>query len=426
MPSCARREIVAEAEVGVYHCVARCVRRAFLCGQDALTGRDFEHRRAWLQQRLEALAGVFAIDVLGFAVMANHLHVVLRTRPDIAAGWSDDEVAERWLDVFGGRRSDACPGREDELLALKRAMLLADPPRLAELRRRLASLSWLMRSLAEPLARQANREDDCSGRFWEGRFKCQALLDEAAVLACSVYVDLNPIRAGVAATPEDSQYTSAYERIAARQAEPVPDARTPEAAAHATVPATSPPAASTALSYDAASEGAAGWLAPIADDDARQARAERARAARVVEADPQPDLSGACSAAEPRRPVAQQSAVAQQSTVAPRPPVSRGRRASDRGFLPLELDDYLRLLDWTGRQLRRDCRRAGHGGVIPDHLAPILTRLAIRPEGWLDLVTGFGRWFHRAAGRVGALRERAARRGRRWLHGLEASRAAFV
>jgi hypothetical protein len=271
-----------------------------------------------------------------------------------------------------------------------------------------------MRSLAEPLARLANREDDCSGRFWEGRFKCQALLDEAAVLACSVYVDLNPIRAGVAATPEDSQYTSAYERIAARQAEPVPDARTLAAAAHATVPAPSPPAASTALSYDAASEGAAGWLAPIADDDARQARAARARAARVVEADPQPDLSGAGSAA------------AQQATVAPRPPVSRGRRASDRGFLPLELDDYLRLLDWTGRQLRRDCRRAGHGGVIPDHLAPILTRLAIRPEGWLDLVTGFGRWFHRAAGRVGALRERAARRGRRWLHGLEASRAAFV
>ncbi len=96
MPSYARREIVAEAEVGVYHCVARCVRRAFLCGQDALTGRDFEHRRGWLQRRLEALAGAFAIDVLGFAIMANHLHVVLRTRPDLAARWSDEDIADRW------------------------------------------------------------------------------------------------------------------------------------------------------------------------------------------------------------------------------------------------------------------------------------------------------------------------------------------
>ena len=74
-----------------------------------------------------------------------------------------------------------------------------------------------MRALAEPIAWRSNAEDKVTERFWEGRFKSQKLADETAVLACSAYVDLNLVRAGVAATPEVSQYTSAYERIAAEQ-----------------------------------------------------------------------------------------------------------------------------------------------------------------------------------------------------------------
>jgi hypothetical protein len=73
MPAYARREIVDNTEVGIYHCVSRCVRRAFLCGEDALTGRNFDHRKDWIRNRLEELAGAFAIDVLGFAVLSNHL-----------------------------------------------------------------------------------------------------------------------------------------------------------------------------------------------------------------------------------------------------------------------------------------------------------------------------------------------------------------
>lgn len=222
MPSYPRCQIVVSGEVGVYHCVARCVRRAMLCGDD--DGRSYEHRRQWIEDRLEQLAGVMAIEVCGFAVMSNHLHLVLRIRPDIADGWSAEEVAERWLRL-GVRRQNT-----DSLSANQRQKLAGDTDRISALRQRLANLSWFMRSLCEPIARRANREDGCSGRFWEGRFKSQALLDDAAVLACSIYVDLNPIRAGVAETPESSEHTSAYRRIQAMPAAKQRPSKPPAAA----------------------------------------------------------------------------------------------------------------------------------------------------------------------------------------------------
>ena len=96
MPTYARRQIVVEDQVGVYHCIARCVRRAFLCGLDPYTGQDYSHRKEWILDRLRELAGLFAIEVCGYSVMSNHLHLVLRIRPDIAGQWSADEIALRW------------------------------------------------------------------------------------------------------------------------------------------------------------------------------------------------------------------------------------------------------------------------------------------------------------------------------------------
>ncbi len=216
MPAYPRREIVAHDEVGVYHCITRCVRRAFLCGIDPTSGKDHDHRKNWIRERLEHLASVFAIDVCGYAVMSNHLHVVLRVRPDLVHAWTDEEIALRWRRLYPSR--DQATGLAVEPGEHDLAMIMSVPARVSELRDRLASLSWFMRCLNEPIARAANREDKCTGRFWEGRFKSQALLDEAAILACSVYVDLNPIRAGVAQTPEESEFTSAFDRIRSQRA----------------------------------------------------------------------------------------------------------------------------------------------------------------------------------------------------------------
>ena len=203
----ARAQLVPPGSDGIYHCVQRCVRRAFLCGVDHYTGHSFEYRKQWVEQRLGALAECFAISVHAYAVMSNHLHLVVQLAPEIAAGWSEGEVAARWVRLF--------PPQDDSEVAIeaKRQRLMSDPERLQVIRGRLSDLSWLMRCLAEPIARRANREDRCKGRFWEGRFKVQRLCDERALLAAMAYVDLNPIRAEIAQRLEDCTHTSAAARL---------------------------------------------------------------------------------------------------------------------------------------------------------------------------------------------------------------------
>jgi hypothetical protein len=142
MPAYARRQIVDEPQVGVYHCVSRCVRRAFLCGDDRFSGKNFDHRKLWLQERMEKLAGIVAVDVLGFSVMSNHLHLLLRIRPDIAAARSDEEVARRWWQLHPGRHHDDGTPAEPEPAEI--ALLLADAEALAKRRRQLSSLSCFM------------------------------------------------------------------------------------------------------------------------------------------------------------------------------------------------------------------------------------------------------------------------------------------
>ena len=290
----ARRQQVSLDHTPYYHCTTRCVRRAFLCGKDRYSGQDFDHRKEWLERRFVYLSRVFAIDLLAYAVMSNHYHVVIRVNMDRLSACSDDEVVKRWGMVFAVPQ--AVSAEQIELW-----------------RQRLGSLSWYMRCLNEPMARLANREDGCKGRFWEGRFRCQALLDEAGLLKCMVYVDLNPIRAAIASTPESSCHTSVKARL----------------------------------------ERTDGHLAPFAGD-----------------------------------------------------------QNSQNDALPLRQQDYLSLVDWTGRQLQSRKR-----GRIPEHLPPILQRVGIDNSLWISEMQHYGKWYYRAVGSLQALENYCQHLGQNWLKG---------
>ncbi len=383
MPRAPRAEQFDPSSVCIVHLVQRCVRRAYLAGADAVTGKNFEHRREWIRCRMERLASVFGIDVLTYAILSNHLHIVIRTRPDIVENWSDAEVALRWLRVFPGRRIDeqlADPTTNDvETLA-------NNTQRIQEIRTRLTNPSWFMKALSEPIARLANKQDEATGHFWEGRFKALAITDEAGLLACSMYVDLNPIRAAMAQTPEESVHTSAYDRIKSLQGATIPSAAA-ELVAIVTSEAgriirTSTPDQLRKKKADAKKRKGPSilrdaWLSPLTIN-------ERARSS------PQANTTGI--------------------------------RASDKGFLSLDLRDYLTLLDWTGRQ-----RGTVEKSDIPAELEPILKRIGIDGRMWADLVWRFKKYFgrSRAAGSPQSLKDLAAQNNRKFTRGQRAAAACF-
>ena len=206
----ARKQLISLVDTAYYHCISRCVRRAYLCGEDKLTGKSFEHRRGWVEDKLLALSQVFAIDICAYAIMSNHTHLVLFIDEANAKAWSSEEVLKRWHQLFKGTLLTQQFCRGDPIADALKSTL---NDTVECYRSRLMDISWFMRLLNERIARKANEEDNCTGRFWEGRFKSQALLDEPALAACMAYVDLNPVRAGVANTPESSAYTSVKARV---------------------------------------------------------------------------------------------------------------------------------------------------------------------------------------------------------------------
>jgi len=207
----ARKRLVSTEVTPFYHVVSRCVRRHFLCGVDPYTGKDYTARKEEIKDRLALLTEVFAVDVCSYAILSNHYHLVVHVDEQTALDWSPLEVAQRWIRLFTGPVLLRAFVAEQKLTETQQHVV---HNHIQDYRKRLCNLSWFMKCLNEPIARQANQEDNVTGHFWQARFSSQALLDEAAVLTAMAYVDLNPIRAGIAETPETSNFTSIQQRIA--------------------------------------------------------------------------------------------------------------------------------------------------------------------------------------------------------------------
>jgi len=265
--------------------------------------------------------------------------------------------------------------------------MVRDGGRIAEIRERLSNPSWFMRALAEPIARLANREDECTGRFWEGRFKAQAIRDEAGLLACSMYVDLNPIRAAMAMTPEESQHTSAFDRIEGMQGKKI---------------------ASMAAETVVLSTEEAGRIRRTSTPDQlreRRAKAKQGRRGASILRD------------------AWLAPLTLDERGVPGPQVSSTPvRASDKGFLSMSLADYLALLKWTGSH------RPSLGNVeATPQVKPILKRLGIDGSMWIDLVWKFKKYYQgSAAGLPDSLAQDAMAHQHRWRRGQRAVRRIFA
>ena len=208
-----RKELISLEDTPYYHITARCVRRAFLCGHDHQTGNNYEHRRKWIETRLHLLSSLFTIDIAAYAIMSNHYHIVVKLDPNQAKNWSKREIADRWSAVCKGSLLFQKYCQQMPLTTIEKESVNQE---LSIVRERLCNLSWFMKLLNEPLARQANKEDNCKGHFFEARYTSQALLTEEALLTCIAYVDLNPVRAKMAQTPETSDHTSIKARIKPR------------------------------------------------------------------------------------------------------------------------------------------------------------------------------------------------------------------
>jgi len=338
MARLARVEVFAADEIAVVHVMARTVRRCFLLGEDAVTGKNYDHRKQWIDDQLVHQAGHFGIDLLCQAILSNHIHLVLRSRPDVVAEWDDSEVARRWLMLCPVRRDENRKAMEPTEFELNH--IRHDKEKVAAIRHRLSDISWWMRLLSQNIAQRANKEDQEVGKFWQARYRAVRLLDETAILACAAYVDLNPIRAAIAETIEDSDYTSAQKRARELQR------------------------SLSQISLADASQ----------DQDAAVASASQsARHLSPV------DLSGRDF----------KTGVSETGPCGH----TQGQRCSDKGFLPMSAADYLSLLDWTARQVRSDKQ-----GATPPHLAPIFDRLGVSSEVWCHLVTHFGKLFSIVAG----------------------------
>ncbi len=369
MARLARVEIFAADEVAVVHVMNRTVRRCFLLGYDPVSGRNYDHRKVWIDEQLVHQARHFGIDLLCQAIMSNHLHLVLRSRPDVVQEWSDEEVARRWLMLCPERRDEDRRPMEPTEFEISR--IVNNKEKLASLRSRLSDISWWMRLLCQHIAQRANREDGEVGKFWQARYRAVRLLDEIAILSCAAYVDLNPIRAAMAQTISKSDFTSAQKRSRGLALQSQKDIQ-PEPALPDGLSGTTP-AAVRKCHVAAVDLRSAQHLAPV----------------ELNERNGQPGPDGNRD----------------------------GVRCSNKGFLPMSTAQYLSLLEWTTRQQRvtEACRK-------PKQIRRLFKRLGISAKVWSELVRNFGRLFSIVAGKPAVVDSHRSRSGVHRYRALPAAR----
>lgn len=209
-----RSELFTPEEQAIVHVMNRCVQQRFLLGYKKETGNEFGHRRQLFENELRKATSGFAIDLLAHAIMDNHFHLILRSRPEIVLEWSTPKWSSNGTSSAPSRKQKGRPidNLPTEEQIAKKAQ---NVKQVAKWRRRLSDISWFMKLISQRMAKLYNAEDDKHGHFWEGRFKAVLLLDERALLTCSMYVDLNRIEAALATTLEDSEYTSIQRRLQA-------------------------------------------------------------------------------------------------------------------------------------------------------------------------------------------------------------------
>jgi len=214
-----RKDVFDPDVVGIYHCITRCVRQLFLLGPDKKARLENLGRWNYCEFRLEYLAGIFAIDVLDFSMLSNHIHTNLRNRPDVVKAWSNQEVARRWLRLHPTEAKSKGKSKEKlkDITEQDIENAAADNELMIKARRQLSCISHFQKTFLEPIAKEFNRRDNKKGHFVAERFRCKRIESDTALLACSVYIALNSYRAMLGDTLQDhphSSYSRRYHGVA--------------------------------------------------------------------------------------------------------------------------------------------------------------------------------------------------------------------